>query len=309
MNTDKSYVCPRCGYKTLQKNDMRRHLYSKKRVCPGIISKVDLTDEIKQDIMDNHVYHPPKQTQQQSLNVQININQQINNYIAKLDSVNKLNAYLEYHNQALNQLSSQLENEYGDKRRSIENDTKPISHFQLSTDDIIGIIDKATSANDMLNMNVLYDKPTDRLKIFDEDEWESYAFEQGVKELTKKLQDNYLDDYEIYLLQKFIDSSAFTKQCARECLQEYYKFLVTFDIKPLPLQSKDPNFHQYKEPCYTIYSNVQEKLTISKMHETKRLVYNMIKKNCLANTLELNQTLMDIIKMDESFRNKIIKGL
>ncbi len=309
MNTDKSYVCPRCGYKTLQKNDMRRHLYSKKRVCPGIISKVDLTDEIKQDIMDNHVYHPPKQTQQQALNVQINVNQQINNYIAKLDSINKLNAYLEYHNQALNQLSLQFENEYGDTRRNIENDTKSISHFKLSTDDIIGIIDKATCANDVLNMNVLYDKPTDRLKIFDEDEWESYAFEQGVKELTKKLQDNYLDDYEIYLLQKYMGSSAFTQQCARECIQEYYKFLVTFDIKPFPLQSKDPSFHQCKEPCYTIYSNVQEKLTISKIQETKRLVYNMIKKNCLANTLELNQTLMDIIKMDESFRNKIINGL
>lgn len=62
MATDKSYVCPRCGYKTLQKNDMRRHLYSKKRICPSIRLKIDLTDEVKQDIMDNHVYHPPKQT-------------------------------------------------------------------------------------------------------------------------------------------------------------------------------------------------------------------------------------------------------
>lgn len=303
------YKCPRCHYTTTQKGDMRKHMFNLQKPCPATHHNIELTPEIKEHILNNRVYHVPKQTPQQVLNVQINVNQQIHNYIAKLDSNYKLNAYLDYHNTSLNQLSSQLENDYGDTRRSIENDTKSISHFKLSTEDIIGIIDKATCANDVLNMNVLYDKPTDRLKIFDEDEWESYAFEQGVKELTKKLQDNYLDDYEIYLLQKYIDSPAFTKQCAKECLQEYYTFLVTFDIKPFPIQSRDSNFYQYKEPSYKIYTCVQEKLTISKMHETKRLVYNMIKKNCLANTLELNQTLMDIIKMDETFRNKIINGL
>lgn len=55
------YTCPRCGYKTTFCNDMRRHLYEKKRNCHGEVNNIELTDEIKDTIMRNKLYHIPKQ--------------------------------------------------------------------------------------------------------------------------------------------------------------------------------------------------------------------------------------------------------
>jgi hypothetical protein len=39
---------------------MRRHLYQKLKQCPGIINDIELTEEIKQKILENRVYIAPK---------------------------------------------------------------------------------------------------------------------------------------------------------------------------------------------------------------------------------------------------------
>jgi hypothetical protein len=53
-----NYVCPRCNYTTGRKPEMRRH-FSRMRPCPDENNLV-LTSEIKQIVLDNHKYHPPK---------------------------------------------------------------------------------------------------------------------------------------------------------------------------------------------------------------------------------------------------------
>lgn len=54
------YTCPRCDFNTSKKSNMHTHLYGLKKVCPGIKSMVELTDDIKQHILDNRVYYPVK---------------------------------------------------------------------------------------------------------------------------------------------------------------------------------------------------------------------------------------------------------
>lgn len=52
------YECIRCGYEAKQKSHMRKHLYDLKKVCPAIKNKIELTDSIKNDIIDNRKYTP-----------------------------------------------------------------------------------------------------------------------------------------------------------------------------------------------------------------------------------------------------------
>ena len=54
-----TYLCPRCGYFTFRKGDMRKHFESAK-TCPDQICKgIVLTPEIKEHVIDNRRYMPP----------------------------------------------------------------------------------------------------------------------------------------------------------------------------------------------------------------------------------------------------------
>jgi hypothetical protein len=54
------YECPCCGYQTIHKNDMRRHLYNKMKQCPKLLHDIELTDEIKEYILQNRIYKQKK---------------------------------------------------------------------------------------------------------------------------------------------------------------------------------------------------------------------------------------------------------
>ena len=52
------YECPRCGYSSKHKSSMRNHFYKKNKSCPATQNTMDLTDEIKEYILDNKIYKP-----------------------------------------------------------------------------------------------------------------------------------------------------------------------------------------------------------------------------------------------------------
>lgn len=53
------YTCPRCGYYTQKKQHMHQHLHKSKKPCPAEVN-IDLTPDIKDYILKNRIYHPPK---------------------------------------------------------------------------------------------------------------------------------------------------------------------------------------------------------------------------------------------------------
>jgi len=55
MNND--FVCPRCEHRTSYRNDMKKHLY-RKFMCKANKYLV-LTDEIRELVLRDHIYHPP----------------------------------------------------------------------------------------------------------------------------------------------------------------------------------------------------------------------------------------------------------
>lgn len=54
------YTCPRCNYTTASKGHMHFHLYELRKPCPKTHSDVELTEEIKEDLLVNRIYRPPK---------------------------------------------------------------------------------------------------------------------------------------------------------------------------------------------------------------------------------------------------------
>jgi hypothetical protein len=55
------YCCTRCGYETQKKHRMYDHLYKRKKICQGTSNDIQLTDIIKDKIMENRIYHIPKE--------------------------------------------------------------------------------------------------------------------------------------------------------------------------------------------------------------------------------------------------------
>lgn len=54
------YECCCCGFKTDRKDCMRRHLYDRIKHCPKTVNPIQLTDEIRESILEYRVYHIPK---------------------------------------------------------------------------------------------------------------------------------------------------------------------------------------------------------------------------------------------------------
>jgi hypothetical protein len=316
MAKKKPYTCPRCGLETRLKGNMSRHLYALQKPCPASDNVIELTDEIKHHILENRVYHIPKKTPQQIVFQQINNIQQINNYINRLDPMDKLSMFLDYKKTPLLDFTEQVEEDYYDDVKELEKEIedKKVScslSKRLDKNAFISIIDKLTSVctDEQKSYNVMYDKKPNRLRIFD-GKWESHPFEQGVRELIKKVQDSYLDYYEDYLLTKLnVCQYAQEKQKIREYLTEYYYFLYVFNVKPYLLTSEDPKIVRFKNDYYYIYGDIGKHASITKERATKKEVYDMIKKNCVSVALELNKSIMDIIKMDSEFKEMVLNNL
>jgi hypothetical protein len=304
------YGCPRCGYTTIQKGDMRKHLHNLLKPCPQSENNIDLTEQIKDCIMKNRVYHIPKQTQTQILIQQINNNQQINNFVSKMDTFEKIRKLNDKATTSLLTFDEQIQKDFEDDIYSFSMVETGLDELSIRKGNILGIIDKLTKYDNMDTMNVVYDKTPNKLSIFDEGDWETYAFEHGVVQLLHKIKTTYLDNYEEFLLDKLsMDDYPRERQKAKELLQEYYNFIVSFDLRPLIVECKTTKIIDYNEQYYKIYDKVKNNIKLSHAKELKRNVYQMVKNNCSASMLELNKRMMDIICTDEEFKNTVLQRI
>jgi hypothetical protein len=295
---------------------MHKHLFVLKKVCPATHQDIDLTDEIKQYILNNRVYHSPKQTQQQVIIQQINNNQQIINYIAKLDTRSKLDTFLEHTQTNLLPFEVQIEEQYKEQIDKCDDIETRLESFSIKTPDILEILNTLTSSTNADTLNVIYDKTPNKLSIYGDGEWDTCVFEQGVKKLIDKVREGFLDDYELLLLNKLdTDPFARERQRAKEHLQEYYRFLESFETNPIILEynrlvgEKQDIVHDFNEKYYGMYDNIKKNMKLAKAKELRKDVYNMIKNNCNASVNDLNKKMMDIICTDEEFKSKVMQTL
>ena len=290
---------------------MRRHLYHNKKPCPGLKCILTLTDDIKEHVLNDRLYHPPEKP-----STIINQYNQINNFVARMDPMEKITKFVEYNNIRLLDIDHLIEQTFEDKVIKLEG--KVYRDFSLDHHNLLEVVDIITSCGSIDKLNIFHDNTSNRLKIYSNGKWDSRLFEHGVMELMQKIQSFYLDYYELYLLKKAYNGCSFERQCIRERLYNYYKLLVCFELCPCIKDQSDGDImglDETNDECtlrdvyYPIFHELQEKLPMSEANRLRKKIYEVIKTNNKTNMLELNKNMMDQMKVDEGFQKIVLEKL
>ena len=302
------YQCIRCNYTTASKGHMDFHFYKLKKMCPSSSNNIELTEEIKQHILINRVYiiPPPQPPHQVILNQTINYNNTVNNLISSMESVDKLTKYMTHQNMPLLEYGESIENTFLKQVEGLKKD--PDNHLELGCQDalildkenLLEVIDQVSSLaqEHCENLNIIYDKKYNKLKLYDTGKWDEVILMQGIVTLLQKIQESYFNIYESYLIRKIEFSSLCLQDKAniKEKLIEYYKFIGCFDISPY-VNDKNESQIMYNEDdsrwdClefndanteipgrYTnLYNKVRGETKTSEMNKIKRNIVEIIKK-------------------------------
>jgi hypothetical protein len=308
------YQCCRCGYKTFQKGRIRRHLYHLKKPCPSTSHDIELTDDIKQYILDNRIYKIPET--KPATNIITNYNQ-INNFISSMDIQEKLNKYIKYKNIEIMDFEDQIEDHFNSHIKKL--DTNRYSSYRLDFDDMLDVIDKVTYiSKNVENFNIYYDEIPNKLKIFTCGEWNTLLLDAGIKQMLHKIKACYLDTYECYLLRKLNDSNigAHSRMQFKEHLLDYFKFLSCFDISPYVSNASDGDILKNNDDSYDLqdewypkFKGIKESITVTEANKVKKEVKDIVKRNTKSNIIELNKLIMQVFNADTEFKENIINNI
>jgi len=311
--TKSYYICPRCGYKTIQKSNIRNHFFVRTKPCGSYQNDLVLTDDIKQKVLDDHVYHiPTTQSAQTIINTNINNFHQMNNIVNNIDTVEKLSKYMKHTKANIVDFDQHVMNTLETNAEALDKVKESIIH--LKPDSLLQLVDSVTRITDFDNMNVVYDVIADKLKIYNEGCWKSYLMEAGISEIIHCIKDSYLDEYECYLLQKYHTThNTFTKSQVAEYITEYFQFLACNDITPFfigktngsILQTSSQSY-EIEETWYKKFAKIKDNLKAYEVRKVRSNIANIIKRNSKVNILELNRKIMELINVDEFFKKEVL---
>jgi hypothetical protein len=203
--------------------------------------------------------------------------------------------------------------------------------YNLTPDQLYSTIHELTNAEDVEDMNVLYDQKGNLLNILHEGEWRSFLVEAGVKRMIEIIQESYLDAYELFLVRRIEDSrgglSLVERSRCREYLEGYYGFISSFTLEPYVLDRPDADVrlvpdrqlledrddaektYKISDRYHTIYHKIQSNLATGDVNRMKRTVVDIIKRNTKLSVEELNRKLTSLYRMDGQFKTNLVDGL
>ena len=312
------YNCIRCDFSTHIKNDMRRHLYERKTVCQGTKNDIELTPEIKENILKNRVYHPPKEKKEPTIVQNIQYNNTINNYIKNMDPLDKLEKYMTYKDIELLCLEEDIENNFSARIDKLEHDKFKYG-YNIDENRLFDIIDEISKLRrgDFKQMNIIYDDKLKELNLYKSGSWENFIIDRGIKEVVEMLKDYFLDFYEKYLLKKIhlLEKNEHEKAKYREDMERHYKFLGSFDLIPYVnnkdnmdiLGEDDGDFGKYdiEEKWMSKYNAIVYDLKKGEINKIKKNITDILKNNTKRNMKELNQNMIDLLNIDKEFKNTL----
>lgn len=315
------YTCPRCGYFSDRKSNMQQHLYGKKKACPASVKDVELTDEIKQHILDNRVYKIPKPAKTTIINNIQNFNT-MNNFITNMDVLEKVQHLTSHRNLELINFEDHVRETLYDKVEELKLGDDYIEH---RPSDFLDFIDKVSNRQSIEAFNIFYDATVNKLKIFDDGEWCDKLISTGIQDIMRVIQDSYLEHYEFYLVRKLHKEgdNCRSGQRWKEMLIEYYKFLGALDVNPrikdqsdseILYDTDDDRYGSGDDECRNIqdrYMPLYEKQKILAKSESKvlkREIFNILKYNSKQSISDLNKAVLRLFKMDDEFKRKFLDG-
>ena len=328
-----NYTCPRCKYNTPHKARMRLHLFERAAVCPTIAQEsIELTNEIKEHVMNYRVYHPAAHNKQsdtaKTVNNFINNYNTVNNFIANMDTFDKLEKLTGYIQTPLISFDDAVDGKYQNHRGKLEKDDFKYG-FELDTNDLFQTINEVSQVCDMdtlQDFNLFYDAKMDKLKMYDSGAWKELLAARGIQRIIQTIQDSFWNQYECYLLRRIHSpcTTAIVAARQKELLEEYFKFIGSLDgIEPYCKNKSnsdilysasddryDPHDEDYSisDVFYASFSHIREKVTRSDMNRVKSEVMKIIKKNSMKSVLDLNKKVLDLFNMDETFKEMILQS-
>lgn len=325
-HTRSPYTCPRCNYQVDVKSSIRTHLYKLKKPCAArtIEQDIELTDEIKEYILNNRIY--------QHISTQIvpNIQQiqnihNIQNIVVNMNDIDKIKLLLDYNGKTLIGYGDQLELDHAKTIQKLrENNFR--NRFRIEPDSFLDIIDQSVSGNKSETMNLLFNPSLNKILMFQDDEWETYLVEPGLKKVITRNRDYYLEYYEYFLLQNYFDLNvnAQLRNNYHNQLKEYFKFLSYFDVLPSSYQDfsgelktnqdilpkfQNDNEYYLSEFCFQLQKNEKISLKQPDINQMRRKVIDIIKCNSLHNQKTLNKNIVNLVNMDPEFKQKLIQQI
>jgi len=325
------YQCPRCGYATKHKPTMRHHLYNTKKVCQGQLNPLTLTDDIKQHVMDNRHYIIPDVNK--VTNQIINNYNNVNNFIAGMDIIEKLTKYTEYKRLEISDFENKVEDLYQRDVKRLENDSFKYG-YSLDKQDLMKIVDTISQAirgnqrdEFIEDINFIYDVKRKRIHVYSSDKWEEFLVQTGLRYLVETITMYYLESYEIYLIRKMQNCSVPEQAKYYGCLEDYYRFIACFDVDPFVKDKNDNNILFNKDhPTYDekvdrndvekhllvdrykkMYSDIKLNLTTAQKKTMQTEVTDILKSNTKHNISELDKSIIGIIKIDDEFKNELLE--
>lgn len=319
-----AYTCCRCGYATLHKPSMRKHLYTLKKPCPKSIADIEFTDEIKEYIMCNRVYHEKKKESAQKV---INNFNTMNNFINFVDLQIKVNEIVKHKQAHTVAFDFSVDMKYEQTRLQLENDQ---GHHTMTESDFIDVIDDVTRVSDkkrIENYNILYDDKSNKIIVFDSGDWRELFVMSGLKTIISTIQDYYWNSYECYLIRKIVnkESDYMSKSQTRELLRDLYTFLASIDVKPFVFDKHDnmiiytADKDEYWQEPFTnsdgyeiveeykkFYTNIQKYVNNKQKEKTIKQLLDILKRNSKNNVHELNKYIINMINMEDDFKQKFL---
>jgi hypothetical protein len=216
-----------------------------------------------------------------------------------MDTMDKLTKLLTYQNMDIINLEDHIQNLFEREISSLETENGRIRY--LSHNDLYDVIDRVTTINDFDTLNIVYDTQINKLRIYNDDEWHAYNLDRGLTKVVCIIKEVYFDTYEEFLIDKYNRGSAFERQCCLETLQDYFKFLVAFGLRPVLRDIDEVSGRLYK-----YYKEIETEFPLSERNMIKRQVADTLKGNIKSNLKELNRKVMEIMKVDEAFKEKML---
>ena len=193
--------------------------------------------------------------------------------------------------------------------------------FSLNKDDFLSMIDKSVQIDpkeNLCEMNILFVEELNKIKLYHDDEWESYLMDAGIQRIITILRDYYLETYEKYIVKKLFginNLDALSRSKYRAQLVELYRFYGHFDILPYAKDKKNTelidhfshtNDNFLQDFCMELYLEEKNKLTKTEINTMKRQIIGIIKKNTQFAIKSLNKSILQLANINEEFKEHIL---
>jgi hypothetical protein len=296
---------------------MRKHLYNRKKECPALSleNNIILTTDIKEYILKNKVYHLPKKevSDKKTIINNITYNNTMNNYIKNMNTIDKLDKLMEYKNTEITSLEDNVQNHFYRRITNLKTDAFKFG-YDMGNNRLFDIFEEITKIRNLQDMNIIYDDKLKELSLFKSGSWETMLIERGIKEILDMLKEYFLDHYELFLFRRiyFIEKNEIEKQKYKIHLEDYYKFIGTFDLRPI-IEDKDDaeilgeehgeqGVFKLEEKWLKIYNTLIDNMKRYEINKIKKDIDLIIKNNSNKNLTELNKEIIELLTTDVEFK-------